>query len=121
MSRVARINELVRRELSDLLHIRYRDRAVGITVTDVNVMPDLRSARVYYSVLGGAKERLDAERLLSELKPQLRSSLGKNVILKYTPSLEFVFDESMERGSRTLAILAELDAKGEFREEEPKK
>ena len=48
------------------------------------------------------------------IKGELRSRLGKRVVLKYTPSLEFVFDESQARGSRTLAILDKLAEGGEF-------
>ncbi|MGA2053486.1 MAG: 30S ribosome-binding factor RbfA [Opitutales bacterium] len=114
MSRAIRVNELVMRELSDLLHTRFRDRAVGITVTEVEVAQGLRSARVFYSVLGDARAREQAEELLAEIKGELRARLGKRVVLKYTPSLEFVYDESQERGSRTLTILDELAAGGEF-------
>jgi ribosome-binding factor A len=114
MSRVIRVNELVMRELSNLLHTRFQDRAVGITVTEVDVTQDLRSARVYYSVLGDEDARHEAARLFSEIKGELRSRMGKQVVLKYTPTLEFVFDESQARGSRTLAILDELAAGGEF-------
>jgi len=114
MSRVIRVNELVMRELSDLLHTRFQDRTVGITVTEVDVTQDLRSARVYYSVLGDEKAQHEAAALFSQIKGELRSRLGKRVVLKYTPSLEFVFDESQARGSRTLAILDKLAEGGEF-------
>jgi ribosome-binding factor A len=114
MSRVIRVNELVMRELSDLLHTRFRDRAVGITVTEVDVTQDLRSARVYYSVLGDARAKIEAQALLSEIKHELKSRMSKRVVLKYTPALEFVYDEAQERGSRTLAILDQLAQRGEF-------
>ena len=117
MSRVNRINELLMRELSDLLHTRFRERAVGITLTEVDVMPDLRSARVYYSVLGDALARHEAEQLLEEIKGELRTRVFKRVILKYTPSLSFHYDESLIRGNRALAILDELESKGEFKGE----
>jgi ribosome-binding factor A len=114
MSRVVRVNELVMRELSDLLHTRFRDRAVSITLTEVEVTQDLRSARVYYAVIGDERARLTAEALLKEIKGELRARLGKHVILKYTPSLEFFYDESQARGNRTLTVLDELAARGEF-------
>jgi ribosome-binding factor A len=114
MSRVTRINELVLHELSDVLHTRFRDRSVAITLSGVETAPDLRSARVFYSVLGDARARVDAEQLFSEIKGELRTLLGKHVILKYTPHLEFVFDESIARGSRVISVLEELAAHGEF-------
>ncbi len=117
MSRVVRINELLLRELSDLLHTRFRERAVGITVTEVDVTPDLRAARVYYSVLGDAMAKHDAAEFFAEVKGELRTRVFKKVTLKYTPTLSFHFDDSTVRGNRTLAILDELDAKGEFKNE----
>jgi len=115
MSRVHRINELILRELSDVLHTRYREHATGITFTEVSVMPDLRSARVYYAVLGDAMARHEADKFLGEIKGELRTRVFQQVILKYTPALTFHYDDSMIRGNRTLAILDELDTKGEFK------
>jgi len=115
MSRVLRINELLLHELSDLLHTRYRERAVSITFTEVDVTPDLRAARVYYTVLGDPRIRRLADELLDEIKGELRKRVFKRVTLKYTPALSFHFDDSLVRGNRTLAILDELEAKGEFK------
>jgi len=117
MSRVHRINELLLREVSDLLHTRFRERTVGITVTEVDVTPDLRSARIYYSVFGGDIARHEAVKLLEEIKGELQARVFKKVTLKYTPALSFHYDDSTVRGNRTLAILDELEAKGEFKEE----
>jgi len=118
MSRVHRINELLLREVSDLLHTRFRERSVTITITEVDVTPDLRAARIYYSVIGDAMARHDAIELLNEIKGELRSRVFKRVILKYTPALSFHYDDSAVRGNRTLAILDELEQKGEFKEKQ---
>jgi len=115
MSRLHRINELILRELSNVLHTRFRDVATGITFTEVSVLPDLRSAHVYYAVLGDAMARHEADKFLEEIKGELRTRVFKQVILKYTPALSFHYDDSMIRGNRTLAILDELDTKGEFK------
>jgi len=117
MSRVHRINELLLRELSDLLHTRFREQAVSITFTEVDVTPDLRAARVYYTVLGNAMDRHEADQLLDSIKGELRTRVFKRVILKYTPALSFHFDDSLIRGNRTLAILDDLESKGEFKGE----
>jgi ribosome-binding factor A len=119
MSRLVRINELVQRELSDLLHTRFRDRTVSITLTEVDVTSDLRSARVYYSVLGGEMARHQAAKLFEEIKNELRTLLAKRVILKYSPALSFAYDDSIERGNRTIEVLDELARKGEFTENPP--
>jgi ribosome-binding factor A len=115
MSRLTRINELLMRELSDLLHTRYRDRTVSITVTEVDITSDLRSARVYYSVLGDERARQNAVKLFDEIKGELKALVSKRVILKYTPSFSFHYDDSTVRGNRTLAILDDLQASGEFK------
>jgi len=114
MSRSVRVNELVLRELSSQLHTRFRDRAVGITFTEADVAPDLRTARIYYSVFGGPQAREQAQELLAEIKSELRQHLGKRVVLKYTPTLEFTYDTTHERGNRILSILDDLAARGEF-------
>ena len=119
MSRLTRINELLMREVSDLLHTRYRDRSVSITITEVDITSDLRSARVYYSVLGDDKARNNAVKLLDEIKSELRAQVFKRVILKYTPSFSFHYDDSTVRGNRTLAILDDLQASGEFKDPPP--
>jgi ribosome-binding factor A len=119
MSRLTRINELLMREVSDLLHTRYRDRSVTITITEVDITSDLRSARIYYSVLGSDKARNDAVKLLDEIKSELRTQVFKRVTLKYTPSFSFHYDDSTVRGNRTLAILDDLQASGEFKDPPP--
>ncbi len=115
--RAVRVNELIKREISGLLHTTYRTEAVYITVTDVEVTPDLRQARVFYSVLQNDPERLaHAKRFLEQIKTEVRRTLGQNVILKYTPHLRFVHDDSQERGARIIQLLDELD---EPRDEKP--
>ena len=62
--RVVRVNELVNREISDVLHTRFQTEAVYITITEVEVSPDLRHARVYYSVIGKEDEIQRADQFL---------------------------------------------------------
>lgn len=97
------------RELSSLLHTDYRSEAVAITITEVDVSPDLRSGRVFYSVLGEDEARRAAARFFREHGETLRRKAGKQVVLKYLPHLKFIFDPSMERGNKTLSLLDELD------------
>jgi ribosome-binding factor A len=106
--RIVRVNELVKREISDVLHTRFQTEAVYITITEVEVSPDLRHSRVYYSVLGKVDERQRAERFLSSHAPEIRRQIGKRIILKYLPALEFISDHSIERGTRLNAILDDL-------------
>lgn len=108
-SRVVRVGELVLRELSGILHSRWRTEAVSITLTHAEVAPDLRRARVYYSAIGGREAAASAGRFLAKVKNELKALMMKKITLKYTPDLEFVYDYSFERGARVMDIIEELE------------
>jgi ribosome-binding factor A len=107
--RTQRINDLLREELSDLLRRQVKDPRLGglITVTEVEVSPDLRHARVFVSVLGSEEEREDAFHGLEAARPFLRRELGKRLSIRRTPDLSFRRDDSLERGARLLALIDE--------------
>ena len=107
--RKIRVGELIKRELSMALHSRWRSESVAITLTEVDISPDLKKANVYYSVLGGRENASKAGKFLLSHRNELRKIVGKNVIIKYTPELNFIFDPSVERGMRILEVLDELD------------
>lgn len=108
-NRNVRVNELIRREISDFLHTRMKDRTTLITITDVDVSSDHHYARVYFSVIGDAVAQLEAERFLKDETRAIRHELGRRIVLKYLPRLEFHFDPSLERGDRLLKILDDLE------------
>lgn len=108
-SRSVRVNELVMREISQALHTHYRERTVGVTITEVDVSPDLRAARVYYSVLGDAQAVARTEAFFAREHRNLRQHLAKVVVLKYLPKLRFIHDASYARGARVLDLLDEID------------
>lgn len=107
--RTVRVGELLLRELSTILHSRWRSESVGITLTYVDAAPDLRKATVYYSAIGARKEAAEAGRFLMKNRNELKALMMKKIVLKYTPDLEFVYDHSFERGSRVLDILEEIE------------
>ncbi len=107
--RVVRINELIKREISDILHTRYRDSAVRITISGVDTAPNLKEAVVHYGVVGEVEDRRKARSFFAREKDEIRSQLSKRVIIKYLPHLEFRFDDSLERGARLNDILDSLD------------
>ena len=106
--RMVRVSELVKREISEILHTRYQSESVYITITDVRVSADLRNARVYYSVLGGEQESNSARTFLAREVREIRRIVGKRIVLKYLPALEFVYDESMERGAHLNFLIDQL-------------
>lgn len=108
--RSVRVNELVKREISDILHTVYKDESVYITITSVDVSPDLRMAHIYYSVLGGEEKEMHARRFLGKHRKTLRSQVGKKIVLKYLPQFKFFHDRGLERGTHIIELLEELDA-----------
>lgn len=105
--RLLRVNELLKRELSALLVREMDFDNVLVTVNQVDVTPDLKSAHVYISVLG-KEGRAQVLPKLEANRAALQSDLSKHVVLKYTPHLVFHLDDSVERGSRVLKILQEI-------------
>ncbi len=107
-NRTLRVNALLQREISAYLHTRYQAEAVRLTITEVRVSPDLREARVFYSVLGGEADAAEFDRWLRARTPEIRHLVGRQVVLKNVPQLTFVFDASSERGARIHQLLDEL-------------
>jgi ribosome-binding factor A len=108
--RVERVRELMKRELSEIIRREIPLSEVGlITVNDVEVSKDLQNATVYVGVVGTERQRQDALVRLGHSRKQLQASVGRAVVLKYTPLLRFVLDDSIQRGNRVLQILEELE------------
>jgi ribosome-binding factor A len=105
--RLLRVNELLKRELSSLLVREMTFENLLVTVNQVDVTPDLKSAHVYISVLG-ANGHTEVLPKLEANRAALQSELAKHVVLKYTPHLVFHLDDSIERGARVLEILQEI-------------
>jgi ribosome-binding factor A len=112
--RMARVNEVVREALADEIE-RLSDPRLGlVTITGVDVSPDLRSATVYYSSLDTAQEgqvvspRESTQAALDSAAPHLRAELGRQVRLKYLPELRFREDPAIARGQRIEEIIRDL-------------
>lgn len=107
--RTTRVNELVKREISSILHTDYRDSAVYITISRVSISPDLRTGIVFYSVIGDDFQVARAQSLLGRIGRDLQRKAFKAVVLKYSPQLRFEYDPSMAEGERVLNLLDEVD------------
>lgn len=105
-SRMRRVNEAVREVLSGRLAEGLKDPRIGfVTVTAVDVSPDLRHARVYVSVLGSEEEREQTLAGLASSHGYLQARVGTELRMKRTPTLEFVYDESIDTGMRITELL----------------
>lgn len=113
-----RVSDQIKEEISRLLQREVRDPRIGfVTVTGASVTADLRSARVYVSVLGEASAREESLRALQSAAGYLRRALFKTLRLRYSPALEFVLDDSLDRGERIERLLRGL--REERADEEP--
>jgi ribosome-binding factor A len=106
--RLDRVNEVMKRELSELILRELTFTAKLVTVQQVDVAPNLKQAHVYVSIIGSEEEQHAAMAKLHDNRLMLQKEMSKRVILKYTPQLHFRLDESVERGTRILSILEDL-------------
>jgi ribosome-binding factor A len=104
--RMRRVNEAVREVLSARIAEGLKDPRIGfVTVTAVDTSPDLRHARVYVSVLGSTVERERTLEGLASSHGVLQSAIAAELRMKRTPRLDFLYDESIERGMRIHELL----------------
>lgn len=108
-NRTVRINELLQRELSDILRKNYQSESVSLTITEVRVSPDLRDARVFVSIIGDEDEADKKLRWLRARASAIREEVGRRIVLKYLPKFEYVADKMVKRSARILEVLDELD------------
>ena len=107
--RADRIADLILKELAEVLLRKVKDpRLTGITLTNVEVSPDLRHAKVYYSLLGDDEKRNKATVGLESARGFVKRELGKRLQLRRIPDISFYFDASLEHGSHIDRLLAEL-------------
>ena len=103
--RPQRLGDLIQREVAELLRLEVRDPRVGmITITSVDVSPDLSHAKVFFTLF--EKDKL--EDTLHGLKRSagfLRSQLARRISMYTVPELRFVYDESVERGDRLSRLI----------------
>ncbi len=107
-NRTARVQELIRNELGNILSRELTFDAQLVTIHTVSVTPDLRQCHVYLSALGEEYQKHAALQKLRDNRIMLQNALSKRVVLKYTPQLVFHLDDSIERGVRVVRLLDEL-------------
>ena len=115
-NRITRVNEIIRRELATQMY-RLAPRAGlepgRVTVTHVQTAVDLRTAKVLVSVLGSEAQQEQALGALKRLRAEFQEALRDNVMLRYTPHLQFTLDHSLEQGDRVLQLMAEMGLEAE--------
>ncbi len=112
VDRIARVNEILKREIADLLQREvFADGTVLVSVTRVSCATTLKQADVYVSMFG-TKTPEDEEAILhklSRLRGEIQRRMSQHVILKYTPVLHFIADHNLAEGDRVIQLLRELE------------
>lgn len=105
-SRTLRIADQIQRELADLIHNELKDRRVGmITLTSVEVSQDYTHAKIFYTSLGSEEDNFLTDKGLEHAASFLRSQLSHRLRLRLVPQLQFIYDESVERGIRLSQLI----------------
>ncbi len=110
--RVSRVAELIKREVSQMLLYGIKDDRVGagmVSVTDVDISGDLQHAKIFVSIYGTEEAKAETMAGLKSATGFVRSELGQRVRLRRTPEVVFVEDHSIERGTRVLSLLNQLN------------
>ena len=113
--RIERVNTLIRREISEIIQQELRDPRLEefVVVTEVDTTPDLKHAKIYVSCLSGQQEEHKVLGVLNSASGFLRTALAQKTRLRYTPELNFIWDNSLEHGDRILRLLDEVNAEHE--------
>jgi ribosome-binding factor A len=108
--RLQRVRELLKREIGEAIRREFHVGECGlISVNDVDVAGDLKSATVFISILGNPDQQKRGFQMLNDHRVRIQGLVGRAVVLKYTPRLKFAFDDSIVRGNRVLQIIEELE------------
>ena len=107
--RARKVGETIHQEISQLLIRGLKDPRIGfVTITAVDVTPDLHLARVYYTVIGDQESREQTAAGLKSSIPYVRQQLGRALRMKYIPDILFEYDQSVEYGNRIESLIREL-------------
>ena len=107
--RTERVASAIREELASLFSREYRDPAYGfMTVTEVHMTSDLRLAKIYVSVMGNGEMKERTLKMLENQRGAIRSFLGAHVRLKFTPSVQFYIDQTLDRVEKINNLIKQI-------------
>jgi ribosome-binding factor A len=110
-ARQRKLAERIQHIVAEMLETRVKDPRVGfVTITDVRVTPDLREASVFYTVLGSEEDQANTRAALDSARGLLRSEVGRQTGIKFTPTLTFIADAVPENARHVEDLLAQAAA-----------
>jgi len=108
-----RVRELIKRAAGEVIRRLFPVQETGIvSVTDVGISNDLRSAVVFLSIFSPENMRQKAFHMICEKTKLIQMQIAHDVVLKYTPQIRFELDDSIDRGNRVMEILEQLEKEG---------
>lgn len=111
-----RVRKALMKEIADILQKDIRDSRISglVSIMDVEVSHDNSYAKVYYSIFGGDEEAKEkTKEAIQQHAPKIRHEVGKRIRLRLTPELRFIFDDSIERGTKVTELLNKI-SRGEL-------
>ena len=114
-SRLVRIRKAIMKEVSDIIQKDIKDPRVSgvISITEVDLSVDYRYARIYISIYGSEEQKEKTMDAIIGSTPSIRYEVGKRIRLRHVPELEFIKDDSLERGSRISNLIDKI-SKGDI-------
>lgn len=110
MTRAERFSALIKEDVSDILKREVSDPRIDfVSITDVTLSPDLKDAKIFVSIFGDQEKKEQAMQGLSSATGFIRSKLAQLLETRSAPVIHFVRDDSIERGSRVLSLLSQLN------------
>ncbi|MBI1396011.1 MAG: 30S ribosome-binding factor RbfA [Betaproteobacteria bacterium] len=107
-SRATRLGDQIQRDLSEIIRLELKDPRIGfVTLTGVELSPDLTHAKVFFTVLGDVEALDETRSTLRRASGFLRSRLAHSMTTRVTPELHFEYDESVSRGARVSRLIDE--------------
>lgn len=107
--RIQRVSELVKQQVSEIVQQLNLAGCGFITITDAKVAPDLKEARIYFSVIGTDQQKAHAPVALQDRHGHIQRELGQRIVLKYTPRLKFILDETEAQAAHIEQLLNEIE------------
>lgn len=113
-NRKARLGSLILEEISEMLHRGIKDpRLEMVSITEVTLSDDLKTAKIYYCIYGDARRKEEAKLGFESAQGYIRKELTKRLNIKRVPELYFIFDDSFDRADRISRLLMEIKDKSE--------
>jgi ribosome-binding factor A len=117
-NRLVRVCEVLKREIGVIIRRELEFDNTLVTVSDVDITPDLKQAHIFISALGTPAGRRKAMEALENHRVMFQTELSRRVQMKHTPHLNFRLDDAIERGTRVIDIMDELGLKEELPNDE---